>query len=200
MTGGAVARWRALTGAVTEEESARVPPGADGLVALPALTGSRFPHWQPADRGALLGLGPEHTAAHLLRAAQEGASFTVREAVDLLDPPTHPPAAGTADLPVVLAGGTARSGSAVQMRADVLRRTVLVCEQPDVTLLGTAALALVGIGLAADLDDARHRLGCAFREVRPDPERAERYDDLYAAWLTARSEVGDLRRATAAPP
>ncbi|MEK8173761.1 FGGY family carbohydrate kinase [Streptomyces sp. M19] len=47
MSGGAVARWRALVGTVPEEDLARVEPGADGLLVLPALTGSRFPAGTP---------------------------------------------------------------------------------------------------------------------------------------------------------
>ncbi|MFI6347850.1 FGGY-family carbohydrate kinase [Streptomyces sp. NPDC050560] len=188
MSGGAVARWRALVGAVPEDELARVPPGADGLLVLPAMSGSRFPRWHPADRGAVLGQGPGHTPAHLLRAAQEGASFTVREAVDLLDPPTS----GSAPLPVAMAGGTARSVSAARMRADVLRRTVLVCDQPDVTLLGAAALALIGAALTPDLPTARHRLGCTFHELHPNPAHAAPYDTQYHRWLQARTTLSGL--------
>lgn len=175
MTGGAVAHWRSLVGAVEEAELAAVAPGASGLVVLPSLTGSRFPRWCASDRGGVLGQRPEHTAAHLLRAAQEGAAFTVREGLDLLDP------AGA--LPVTLAGGTARSPLTAQLRADVTGRVTKVCTEPDVTLLGAAALALVGSGLAPGLDDARARLGCEFRTLEPDPVRAARYGELFQEWL-----------------
>jgi len=178
MTGGAVARWRALVGEVPEEELAAIAPGADGLVVLPTLTGSRFPRWRAGDRGAVLRHRPEHTPAHLLRAAQEGAAFTVREGLDQLDP------SGT--LPVVLAGGTARSTLTAQLRADVSGRVTRVCAEPDVTLLGAAALALTGSGLASDVDDARARIGCGFRTLEPDPVRAGRYAELLGEWAAAR--------------
>ena len=111
---------------------------------------------------------------------REGAAFTVREGVDLLDPP------GSGRLPVLLAGGLTRSPVATRLRADVLGRPVLVCAEPDVTLLGAAAVALVGTGAAADLDEARPLLGCELRRVEPDPARARRYDELFAAWLADR--------------
>ncbi|MCI2418428.1 FGGY-family carbohydrate kinase [Saccharopolyspora sp. K220] len=182
MTGGAVAQWRSLVGAVDDSELTRIPPGADGLLVLPTMTGSRFPRWRPADRGGVIGQRPEHSAAHLLRAAQEGAAYTVREGIDLLDSP----ALGAARLPIVLAGGTARSRTTAQLRADVLHRTTLVCAEPEVTLLGAAALALVGSGLAHDLDDARARIACEFQQLDPAHERALHYDALYAAWRAAR--------------
>jgi xylulokinase len=185
MTGGAVARWRSLVGAIDDGELGRIPPGADGLLVLPTMTGSRFPRWRPADRGGVVGQRPEHSAAHLLRAAQEGAAFTVREGVDLLDSPDE----GAGRLPVVLAGGTARSLTTAQLRADVLHRTTLVCTEPDVTLLGAAALALVGSRLAHDLDDARARIACEFRQLDPNPERARRYDALFADWRCARETI-----------
>ncbi|GAA3361178.1 xylulokinase [Saccharopolyspora gregorii] len=180
MTGGAVAGWRELVGPVADEDVAAVPPGADGLRVLPATTGSRFPRWRPEDRGALLGQEPAHSAAHLVRAAQEGAAFAVREGVDLLDPPE------SGRLPVLLAGGLTRSPVATRLRADVLGRPVLVCAEPDVTLLGAAAVGLVGTGATADLDEARSLLGCELRRVEPDPVRARRYEELFAGWLADR--------------
>lgn len=181
MTGGAVAGWRRLLGAVDEEVLRAVAPGAGGLLVVPSQTGSRFPRWRQQERGAVLGQGPEHGAAELLRAAQEGAAFTVREAVEVLDPQGR--------APVVLAGGTARSAAGAQLRADVLGRPTLVSSDPDVTLLGAAALALVGCGVVADLGEARACLGPALTTLEPDPVRSGRYDQFYDAWRAARDRV-----------
>ncbi|WP_314173923.1 xylulokinase [Streptomyces winkii] len=174
LTGGAVARWRSLAGDVEDQRIAAVPPGADGLTILPAMTGARFPRWRPASRGAVLGQHPGHGPAHVLRAAQEGAAFTVREGLDRLDP--------SGRLPVVLAGGSARSAHLAHLRADALGRPLLVSPQPDVTLLGAAALAFLGSGAATDMDDLRSRLIGTMRELRPDEKRAARYARLYSRW------------------
>jgi len=183
MTGGTVARWRTMLVPVSEGELAAVPPGAEGLLVVPTMTGSRFPRWVSGDRGAVVGQRPEHGAAVLLRAAQEGAAFTVREGVDLLE------RAGEPRSTVVLAGGTARSRVAAQLRADVLGRATLVSEEPDVTLLGAAALALVGAGMVADLDEARQRIGMIFTAIEPDRHRQERYDELFVRWRQVRDRV-----------
>jgi sugar (pentulose or hexulose) kinase len=181
LSGGAVARWRALVGAVDDEELAAVPPGARGLRVVTSMTGDRFPRWNAGTRGAVLGQGPEHGAAELLRAAQEGATFTVREGLDLLDP-----AAGGDRLPLVFAGGSARSAHVARLRADATGRVVEVCRDPDVTLLGAAALALIGAGVVSGLDEARSRLGVRVDTVEPDPSAAARYDEVFAEWVTLR--------------
>jgi sugar (pentulose or hexulose) kinase len=178
LSGGAVARWRALVGAVDDTELAAVGPGCGGLRIVPTMSGERFPRWRPAGRGSLHGMSVEHGAAEILRAAQEGATFTVREGVDVLDP--------SQQLPLVFAGGSARSAHVAQLRADALGRVIRVAEDPDVTLLGAAALALVGSGIARDLDDARGRLGLRFHDVHPDAATAARYDEVYADWRRVR--------------
>jgi len=182
MTGGAVARWRALAGAVDDDRLAAVPAGSHGLLIFPSLSGERFPRWRPEARGAVLGLGSDHGPAEILRAAQEGAGFTVREGADLLDPDRG--------LPLLFAGGSARSTHVAQLRADTLGRAVHVASDPDVTLLGAAALALVGIGEVRDLDEARDRLGLTFRTVEPRERHTSRYDEVFARWSAARESGG----------
>ncbi|MEU6643470.1 FGGY-family carbohydrate kinase [Saccharomonospora sp. NPDC046836] len=183
LTGGAVAHWRSLVGAVEEEGLAAVPPGAGGLTIVPTMTGARFPRWRPGSRGAVLGQRPEHDAAHVLRAAHEAATFTVREGLDLLDP--------TGRLPVALAGGSARSAWVAQLRADVLARPLLVSPEPDVTLLGAASLAFAGAGEATGPDAIRSRLIGEMREVEPDSSRSARYAELYAHWRRLQDAVDE---------
>lgn len=178
LTGGAVARWRSLVGPVADEQLAAVPPGANGLTILPGMTGARFPTWRSGSRGAVLGQHPDHDAACLLRAAQEAAAFTVREAMDRLDP--------SGSLPVALAGGSSRSAHVARLRADILARPQLISPEPDVTLLGAAALAFLGAELDTDLDAVRARLLGAPRRVEPDPARAAHYERLHSRWRELR--------------
>ncbi|QCR18151.1 xylulokinase [Agrococcus sp. SGAir0287] len=186
MTGGAVARWRALVGAVDEAALRAVPPGAGGLHVVPGMSGTRFPRWRSDDAGAVVGQRPEHGAAEVLRAAQEGAAHVVREGVDLLDPQRS--------LPVILAGGSTRSEHVVRMRAALLGRRVLVAADPDVTLAGAAGLALVGAGLVADLDEARERLGIALRVVEPDSGEVDAYDRIHRSWIDVRDAIAQAAR------
>ena len=56
-----------------------IPPGSEGLLFLPYLTGERTPHPDPLARGAFVGLTVRHTQAHMTRAVLEGVAFGLRD-------------------------------------------------------------------------------------------------------------------------
>ncbi|MFK4103991.1 FGGY-family carbohydrate kinase [Streptomyces sp. NPDC019531] len=188
MTGGALAYWVRLLGLGDPATALRrlgpavraMPPGSDGLSMSPLLTGSRFPGWNQNERGMLWGLGEHHSAAHVLRAAQEAAAYVVRQAVDTLLVDDAP------DIPVVLTGGPSRSPELAQLRADVLGRPVHVSSEADASLHGAALLALVAAGLEPDLPTAQARREPRLRRFIPQTPIAARYDQLYRQWLQAK--------------
>ncbi len=63
--------------------AAEVPPGSDGLIFLPYLSGERTPHPDPLARGAFVGLTTRHTQAHLTRAVLEGVAFSLKRLLRL---------------------------------------------------------------------------------------------------------------------
>lgn len=161
------------------EEMVSVSPGSDGLLVVPSLAGSRYPDWRLDERAAFVGFTEAHTPAHLLRATAEAAAYLVRGGLDGL----------AASRPVVLAGGLARARWAVQLRADVFGRTVLACTEPDMTLLGAAALAAVGIGLYHDLDSAARGMMPPVEVHQPDRDRTVSYARLYSRWCSLRESL-----------
>lgn len=181
LTGGAVSRWRSLVGNVDEDTLAEVPVGSRGLRIVPSMTGGRFPRWDSRSRGAVFGQTPEHGAPELLRAAQEGATFTVREGLDLLDPAPL----GKRE-PLILAGGSTRSSQVAQLRANAFGRDVRVCRNPDVTILGAAALAMLGVGIVENIDVARDALLFETDTLKPDPDAAQHYDEVFTEWTSLR--------------
>ncbi|HEY0129152.1 MAG TPA: xylulokinase, partial [Rubrobacteraceae bacterium] len=61
--GGSLAWWRETTGRGYDElvaAASEVPPGSEGLLFLPYLTGERTPHLDPKARGAFFGLTSRH--------------------------------------------------------------------------------------------------------------------------------------------
>ncbi|WP_086561281.1 xylulokinase [Streptomyces africanus] len=188
MTGGALAYWVRLLGLGDPATALHrlgpdvraVPPGSAGLSMSPLLTGSRFPGWNQRERGRLWGLGEHHSAAHVLRAAQEAAAYVVRQAVDILMADDAP------DVPVILTGGPSRSPDVAQLRADVLGRPVHASSEADATLHGAALLALVAAGLEPDLPTAQARRAPPVRRFLPQAPVAARYDELYRQWQQAK--------------
>jgi xylulokinase len=187
MTGGALAHWVRLLGLGDPAGALRqldptlrtIPPGSEGLWVSPLLTGSRFPVWNPDERGRLWGLGEHHSPSHVLHAVQEAASYVVRQAVDILV------ADHTPDTPVVLTGGPSRSPALAQLRADVLGRPVHASTEPDATLHGAALLALVAAGLETSLPAAHAHTAPRLHRYTPRAEVAACYDRLYRQWLRA---------------
>jgi xylulokinase len=69
---------------IIAELASTAPPGSDGLLFLPYLTGERTPHADPDARGVFFGLSLRHSKAHMARAVLEGVTFSLRECLDLL--------------------------------------------------------------------------------------------------------------------
>ncbi len=109
----------------------KVPPGSDGLVALPYLMGERSPIWDARARGALVGLSVQHTQAHIARAMLEGVIFALRQVYQSLDSARE----------IRVTGGLSRSPIWLQMLADVLGQPVLAMAEGEAGALGAAQLA-----------------------------------------------------------
>jgi sugar (pentulose or hexulose) kinase len=156
---------------------AAIPPGSGGLAVVPLLTGGRFPTWTPDERASIHGLSHAHGPAHLARAALEGAAFVVRDGIDRIS---------ASSLPVCMAGGTTRSELFCQLRADALGRRVAVCEQPDVSLIGAAAVAATAAGLHPSLAAAADAMRPPTRDYPPNPHRVADYGTAYEIWRWTR--------------
>ncbi|HEX6231179.1 MAG TPA: xylulokinase [Actinomycetota bacterium] len=164
------------------EEARDVPPGSDGLLFLPYLTGERTPHPDPLARGAFVGLTVRHGRPHLTRAVLEGVAFGLRDSLELMR------SAGTAGASQARAtGGGSTSPLWRQILADVLRTPVATTSTTEGAAQGAAILAAVGSGWFPTVEEA-----CgAFVEVagatEPSPDAAaypshyDRYRGLYPA-------------------
>ena len=155
-------------------EAARVPPGAEGLVFLPAMQGAMAPEWNGAARGVFYGLTLAHSRAHMTRALLEGSAFGLR---DILEAMT---AAGLDVRRLTIVGGGAKGPLWRQIKADVTGLPVRLPVSVETTATGAAILAAVGAGLHGTVADAVDAF-VAFRpdEHEPDPERREVYDEAY---------------------
>jgi xylulokinase len=125
------------------EEAFAAPPGAGGVVFLPYLSGERTPRFDPAARGAWVGLALDHTRGHLLRAALEGVAFALREGLEALEE------AGSVVPELRLAGGGTAGGPWRQLLADVLGRPLRLLPDaiaPVASARGAALLAGLASG------------------------------------------------------
>jgi xylulokinase len=170
------------------------PPGADGLVMLPFLNGERTPDL-PAGKGVLAGLDTTNmTAAHLYRAAMEGATYSLKYGYDAFL------RAGMRFERIVLTGGGSNSPAWRQLVADVFGLPVDVPTQSEGAAFGAALQALWALGVSrgdattiADIA-ARHVAVDPALAARPDPQRTSAYARAYASFLRHLDAVTPLQR------
>jgi xylulokinase len=167
------ASWEEL-----EDEARAVPPGADGVVALPYFQGERTPIWDERARGVFFGVDLTHGRGHLYRAVVEGVALGFRDCLAVAR--TH----GLVVRDVIAVNGAGRSALLRQTLCDALG--VPLTWAPDASGAGTAAGAAILAGLGVGLAPASRATPAARHE--PDPragdalERtAERRARLYAA-------------------
>jgi xylulokinase len=187
LSGGALAWFRETFGiesfAALDSLAAAVPPGAEGLTFLPALSGAMAPEWYAGARGCFYGLTPAHGAGHMARAVLEGCAFAMRDVAERLVE------LGVALDSILLLGGGAKSDLWAGIRADLtgIRAdlTGLPVERPavaDTSPLGAAMLAAVAAGLQPDLTACARLLGGGSATIAPDPGKRAAYDAAYGAY------------------
>ncbi|MFI6172762.1 xylulokinase [Nocardia sp. NPDC051052] len=121
--------------ATLESLATQAPPGADGLVLLPYLSGERTPNL-PHATGSLHGLRPETMRpSHIARAAYEGMLCNMAEALD------HLRSRGTGVRRILLIGGAARSTLVAEIAAQIFGVPVTVPQPNEYVALGAARQA-----------------------------------------------------------
>jgi xylulokinase len=120
-------------------EAQEIPPGSEGLLFLPYLTGERTPYPDPLARGAWVGLTVRHGRAHLTRAVLEGVAFGIKDIFTLIQQ------AGLGEIQQVrVSGGGAKSPLWQQIMADVLGVELVTVNTTEGAAFGAALLAGVG--------------------------------------------------------
>jgi L-fuculokinase len=157
------------------EDAMAVPPGCDGLTALPQFQAGSGPTKRHGTGGALIGLDLQTSRGQVYRAMLEGLAFQLRHALDILGD------LQTSDVGEIRAvGGGSRNALWNQIRADVCGVPVATLEQKEATVLGAALFAFVGAGVFGSADEAR---GAVQVEVNYEPSAdGPRYQELYHAY------------------
>ena len=114
-------------------------------------------------RGAFLGLGMNHTSAHVARAVLEGCAYALRDIVDRLD------ALQLGHGEVRIVGGGARDDLWASIKADVLGRPVRRVLSEEATAVGAAMVAGVGSGVFASFEAASVAVQLDSSTIDPDP-------------------------------
>jgi xylulokinase len=155
-------------------------------------------YYDPAARGALVGLSTDMGRGALFRAVLEGLAYDSRNSLEpLLD---H---SSIDELRAIYAiGGGTQNRLLMRIKATVSNQTITVVGVEEATSLGAAILGGMGAGVYADVPSALEELRYAESHVEPTPgevsfyEAAFRrvYERIYPSLRGVHHEIEALQR------
>ncbi len=154
-------------------EAAQAPPASEGLFFLPYLTGERSPHADPDARGAWIGLTLRHGRPHLVRAVMEGATFAMRDCLEVIREMNIPVGQ------IRLSGGGGRSEFWRQLQADIYGQEVVTINAEEGPAFGVALLAAAGTGAYSSVEEACQATIRVVTRTAADPDRVAKYNAAY---------------------
>jgi len=189
-TGAGSLRWyrdtiaRGMSYDQLVSEADQAPPGADGVMFLPHLSGAGSPHWNSGARGTFHGLSLATGRGHLTRALLEGVAYQLRENLAITQELAGP------ICQAIVFGGGAKSVLWRKIIADVIDLPVVWTPTVETASLGAAMLAGLGCGLFISLEEARDRMVKPQAIQEPDPALVAVYAEAY--WRYRQVEMGLL--------
>jgi len=150
------------------QQALSTPPGAEGLLCLPYLHGERAPVWDGHAKGAFIGVQPQHTTWHFMRALLEGMAFGLLSITEALEQ-----TAGKVER-ISVSGGFTHSAEWVQLMADVFQRPMHLRNQSDASAMGAVRLAFSALQLETSFASTEETI------FTPAAEHREVYERAYA--------------------
>lgn len=168
---------------VLSEKALAAPPGAEGLLFLPYLTGERSPINDPHARGAWVGLTVRHGKGHLVRAVVEGATFAMRDCLEVVRE------LGGEVSEIRLSGGGAKSRLWQGVQASVYNHPVSLLEVSEGSAYGAALLAMVGGGFYKSVEETCAAVVRTSASVAPDANAAAVYEKMFPLYRQAYGQL-----------
>jgi xylulokinase len=160
--------------AAVNESVARSPVGSRGLLFFPLAGGHTSD--LGLGRGGFVGLSLSHSRGDMARAVMEGTVFELRWLLDEVRD------AGVGVSALKMVGGAAQSPVWPQIVADGCGVPVTVPTEKQAASRGAAILAGVGAGLFEDPEAGFQAFRGEEQRLKPVPENAARYDELYESY------------------
>ena len=147
------------------------------LFFLPYLAGERSPINNPYAKGVIFGLELSHKKEDIDRAIVEGVTFALRDSFELIKN------LGITIHRIKITGGGSKSNIWAQMIADVLNIEVQKGETEEGPALGAAILAMVGLKVYPNVDEACNNIVKLSDVFYPVPENTKIYDIKYQQFI-----------------
>ena len=122
----------------------------EGVYLVPAFVGLGVPYWDMEARAAITGLSRKSNCNNLVRAALESTAYQVRDAVELMREES-----GIKPVMLYADGGMTRSQFAMGFQAGMLGFPVVTTGIEDLSLMGSAYLAGLAVGIWDDTEEIK---------------------------------------------
>lgn len=182
-TSGATIQWlrdgaRMIPGSSDSEWFASQTPDTEGVYFVPAFTGLCAPFWDMYARGLIIGLTRGTTHQHIIRAGLEAMAYQTKDIIDCVL------SNGDIEIPELrVDGGAVKNNLLCQFQADILGLPVIRPTVTEMTALGAAYLAGLGVGLWESMEEISSHWQV---EKRFEPQMsAQQQRKLYFGWRAA---------------
>ncbi|GAC1313835.1 MAG: gluconokinase [Mucilaginibacter sp.] len=167
------------------EQIAGVPPGSEGLLFLPYLTGERAPVWDSESCGTFFGIKLQHTQAHFSRAVLEGICYALNDVLHAVQQNSEPV------YQVNVSGGFVKAELWVQTLADITGKKLVIVQSEDASAIGAAFMALKYTG---NINEYPSQGTADLKTFIPDPENAAVYKRNFATYKRLYPALKDVIR------
>lgn len=150
---GAVVQWlrdelKIISNSGEVEALASKVADSGGVYLVPAFAGLGAPHWNQYARGTIFGITRGTNDSHIARAALESIAFQTMEVLKAMEADS-----GINIKEIRVDGGATANNLLMQFQADILKARVVRPEMVEVTAIGAAYLAGLGIGYWTSVED-----------------------------------------------
>jgi glycerol kinase len=154
---GAVVQWlrdelKIIRTSAEVESLALKEDNSGGVFLVPAFAGLGAPHWNQFARGTIFGITRGTNDSHIARAALESIAFQTMEVLQAMEADS-----GISIKELRVDGGATANNLLMQFQADILNARVVRPEMVEVTAIGAAYLAGLGIGYWTNVEDIQQQ-------------------------------------------
>ncbi len=148
--------------------------GSGGVVIIPSFMEKMGPFRKFNTMGTFLGLTTTTSRSQIIRAVFESLCYQLHQQIKIIE--GH---SGIKCSKLRVLGGAQKNPFWLKLKTDVTGIPVEIISLEEVTLLGTAILAGIGVGIYKDIEDAFNRINYSTENYQPDKENTEKYENLY---------------------
>jgi glycerol kinase len=151
----------------------------EGVYLIPAFSGLGIPYWNMGAKAAIVGMTRGVKKEHIIRAALESIAYQIKDAIDVMEEES-----GISPKELRVDGGATNNKFLMQFQADLLGIKVIKTENEDLSALGSAYMAGLGIKLWGSKDEIIKLRGNEY-VYSHNLNVKEEMDRLYSGWKNA---------------